>query len=139
MSGKQSGNEKGARKWQFNSVAVDVKLNRVKRNKNVERRANIAHYLGLLPTIVQTILNNADEILKQGKQMTQHSNIKITRQRSEVIEKKWRGGSLPGWMTSTKRRPQSALVSCRRRLLAYSKTFERRGGREFTDHQRGKK
>ena len=68
MSGKQSGNEKRepVHKQQRSSATLDVKLDIVKQNKNVERPADIARYLGLPQKTVQTILKNADEGRAEG-------------------------------------------------------------------------
>ncbi|XP_061435172.1 tigger transposable element-derived protein 1-like [Lethenteron reissneri] len=88
MSGKRGAVDGvgGERRKKRSSIALDVKMEVIKRSREGERAVDIGRRLNLPPTSVRTIVKNADEIESKAKHVLKHSEVKITRQRSVVME-----------------------------------------------------
>ncbi|XP_066474732.1 tigger transposable element-derived protein 1-like [Tiliqua scincoides] len=88
MSSKGNASRSGSEnKRKRHSITLDVKLEIIRRSKSGERPSEIARIFHLPPTSVHTILKNAKQIETKGRHALKLSEVKITRLRSEVMER----------------------------------------------------
>jgi DNA invertase Pin-like site-specific DNA recombinase len=66
-------------------IALDTKLDIIKRFDNGQSKASISRALGLNGSTVRLILSKSNEYKEQGKVASTSSSIRCTRNRSSVL------------------------------------------------------